>query len=483
MKSIHKQLLVSLLVGLGFVLALAGTAVYFSVRESLVSQVDSNLRDASQWVRKVNFPLISKSMDSSLPAGPAFRQKKEDDRWKEFEDPLSGYYYEIHAGSPALDKKSPSLEDQSLPDPPPLRQDQDVFATATTPNGATVRMLSTGLRLRDRIDTPRKGGKSGKNRNATVVVAYDLSNVQQTLSKVLGGILFTGLATAGASAFLVITTLRRGLRPLQHLGDEVSAIDAAHLKKRFSTEAMPTELLPIANRLNNLLARLETSFEKERRFSSDIAHELRTPIAEIKMIAEVALQWPDQRDPQKFDDIVEVTGRMEAMTETLLALARWEQGGAKLRGDDVPMAELTTECWEPWQARALERSLDVEIGVSDSLRMHADRDMLRHILGNLISNAVEYAPEQGSVVIGTVKGSDGKYVGVSVANSVDDITEEDVGNLFDRFWRRDPSRESESGHSGLGLSLAKACAEALRLDLSAFIDGPRLRFDLTERSA
>ncbi|MEM8954563.1 MAG: ATP-binding protein [Verrucomicrobiota bacterium] len=483
MRSIHKQLLVSLLVGLGLVLALAGTAVYFSVRESLLSEVDSQLRDASQWVRKSNFPLISRSGDSPLLTPPAFRQKKDDSRWKEFEDPESGYYYQIRTGNPAMDKKSLSLENRSLPDPPPLKQDQDSLATVSALDGITLRMLSSSLRLRDRPEIPRKGGRSGRTKNVTVSVAFDLVEVEQTLSKVLGGILLTGLATAGASAFLVIATLRRGLRPLQHLGDEVSAIDAANLKQRFSTEAMPRELLPIANRLNNLLARLETSFEKERRFSSDIAHELRTPIAEIRMIAEVALQWPEEQAPEKYNDIVEVAGRMEAMTETLLALARWEQGGAKLRGDDVPMAELTTECWEPWQARALERSLEVEIGVSDTLRMHADRDMLRHILGNLISNAVEYAPEKGSVVIGTVKGDDGKYVGVSVANSVDNISQEDVGNLFDRFWRRDPSRESEGGHSGLGLSLAKACAEALRLDLSAFIDGPRIRFDLTERSA
>jgi signal transduction histidine kinase len=482
MNSIHKQLLVSLLVGLGFVLALAGAAVYFSVRESLVSQVDANLRNASQWVRKSTFPLAARSQETTPPANAPFRFKKEDFRWKEFEDPESGYFYQIVDGSSSFDKKSPSLGEGSLPDPPPLNGEQEAFATVTGPDGQTLRTLSTGVRLRERPEAPR-GRRPQKNRIVTVIVANDLAEVQQTLSKVLGGILLIGLATAAASAFLVVTTLRRGLRPLQHLGDEVSAIDATNLKERFSTARMPSELQPIAQRLNNLLARLETSFDKERRFSSDIAHELRTPIAEIKMMAEVALQWPEEGGPEKFGDIAEVAGRMEAMTETLLALARWEEGGAKIRGDDVPMADLTSECWQPWEKRAQERALDVEIGVSDNLHMHADRDMLRHILGNLISNAVEYAPEQGSVIIGTVKSDDGNYVGVSVANSVDNITEEDVGNLFDRFWRRDPSRESESGHSGLGLSLAKACAEALSLDLSAFLDGRKLRFDLTERSA
>ena len=125
-------------------------------------------------------------------------------------------------------------------------------------------------------------------------VRRELDRTLATLQLVLAG---SGLLLLAATALVVPRVLRRELKPLQSLAAEAARIDAASLSARFATEGLPGELAPIAARLNELLARLEDSFERERRFSSDVAHEFRTPVAELRSLAELAIKLPDTRAP------------------------------------------------------------------------------------------------------------------------------------------------------------------------------------------
>ena len=147
-----------------------------------------------------------------------------------------------------------------------------------------------------------------------------------------------GVIAAGGAVLLVGTALNRGLKPLRDLERQTDAIDATTLDARFDPTDAPVELRPVYERLNDLIHRLETGFDRERRFSSDLAHEMRTPVAELKMLSEVALKWPDQAGAGTHAETLDIARQLESMIESLLALARWESGEVSLQKETVDLA-------------------------------------------------------------------------------------------------------------------------------------------------
>ena len=167
-----------------------------------------------------------------------------------------------------------------------------------------------------------------------LVVASDCSGLNEDLWQLVAIAAASGAVLLGATFWLIPRALREGLRPLERLGERAAAIDSHSLATRFSVSDLPEELRPIAIRLNDLLGRIEDSFERERRFSADLAHELRTPLAELRSLVECSLRWPETRDPDEHHEILAISGQMEGIVSHLLALARGEQGEVKVVGDD-----------------------------------------------------------------------------------------------------------------------------------------------------
>jgi two-component system sensor histidine kinase QseC len=310
----------------------------------------------------------------------------------------------------------------------------------------------------------------------SLVVASDSEPLEEALRELLSIGVVAGVLLAGATVWLVSRVLHRGLQPLNRLGEQAASIDADTLTTRFSTGSLPMELLPIAGRLNELLARLEISFERERRFSADVAHELRTPLAELRSMAECALKWPETRDPATDREVLAIAAQMQAMVASLLALVRGEQQqlGAQLRA--VDLAALAEEAWRPLAARAAERQLKVSWDLAPA-SAQGDAALLRSILGNLFENAVDYAPVGGEVGIRIAGGAAGAQL--RIRNSADGLAADDVAKMFDRFWRKEEAR-SGGKHFGLGLSLARMFAQAMGWTLTAALDEQRrLEFTLT----
>jgi two-component system sensor histidine kinase QseC len=250
------------------------------------------------------------------------------------------------------------------------------------------------------------------------------------------------------------------------VADQAAAIDASTLQTRFPAQEMPLELRPICERLNELLARLEQSFERERRFSADAAHELRTPIAELRSLAEVALKWPsgDGEAKTSFADTLAAARQMEGIVNGLLAITRCEAGKQRTVREQVEVAKLVDELWQPFVDKARSKELSVTRDVPAEARLETDRALFGSILNNLLSNAVEYTPPKGSIRI-RYHLQDNRWV-VTVANAVGNLRAEDLPHLFQRFWRKDTARSTPE-HSGLGLSLARAFAETLGMTLRA----------------
>lgn len=295
-----------------------------------------------------------------------------------------------------------------------------------------------------------------------IVVAKSREAVDAAIWRMRLTILLIGAGAAAGFALLVILALRSGLRPLTEVGDRVAEIDAGAFGVRFP-ENLPAELRPIATKLNDLTGRLEASFARERQFSADVAHELRTPLATMRANAEYGLKWPDEFSGDELREIHALTGEMEATVENLLALAELENASAPVSTEPVALRSLAEACWKPFSSRAAERGLIFRNQLDDESEFETDPRLLRIIVSNLLSNAASYAPQNSEIRL------DAAGCLLRVSNPAPDLRPEDLPKLFDRFWRRDPSR-ADAGHSGLGLALARSCAEALKLELRAELD-------------
>ena len=267
----------------------------------------------------------------------------------------------------------------------------------------------------------------------------------------------------GGIVLLLRLALRNGLQPLDDLAAAVSEIDPSSLHARFSSGREPLELKPIVSHLDRLMNRVEQGFLRERRFGADLAHELRTPIAEMRTKLDLAAKWPQERNDEWFEAAREINARMQRVVDTMLQLAQLEGKGESPIMEDVQLAPLIAEIWQPLRERAQERQLKTEIQCSDQVRIRGTADLWKHILANLLSNAVDYTPEGGLIRL------DVHDDGLSLANTAGDLDIEHAGQIFERFWRADGSR-SDSHHSGLGLSLVQACAHDMGFHAAASFD-------------
>ena len=272
----------------------------------------------------------------------------------------------------------------------------------------------------------------------------------------------------GATLWLIPRVLRRGLQPLDRLGEQAAAIDARSLATRFGVEGLPQELQPIAGRLNELMARMQQSFERERRFTADLAHELRTPLAELRSQAECALKWPESRDPAIDQETLAIAAQMEAMMAHMLALARGEQRQLGAQRTNVALDQAVREAWARLAGRAAQRKLNIVTQLRPA-EIPADPALLRSILNNLLENAADYAAPGGRIEI-RIEEITGRTQ-LSIANTTADLEAADLPMLFDRFWRKEAAR-SGSQHVGLGLALARTFAEAMDGTLTAAMPEP-----------
>lgn len=280
--------------------------------------------------------------------------------------------------------------------------------------------------------------------------------------------------TGGAVLLLMIPIIRlalgRGLTPLFHLADEISRIPPEGLGRKLRTAHLPPELKPVATGLNAWLARLSESFERERRFTSHAAHELRTPLAELRSIAELGAMHPDEATPERCAEIVTVSEELGSLLEKLALLARADAGRQPVRPAPVDLRKSISQIIAKLEPRASERGIRFDCHISpDTIR--TDPILWNTILQNLLGNSVSHGPV-GSVVVVRASAS-----ALKVRNPAPHLVEADLPRLFERFWSSDESRNSRD-HSGLGLSLVRACATLLGGECGATL-GPQKELEIT----
>ena len=298
-------------------------------------------------------------------------------------------------------------------------------------------------------------------KTAILTVARETAELDRMLAR-LGWVLFIVSAVAvGSMLGLSALVIRKGLKPVNDLAERLTKIGATTLSERLSLNATPAELSPIVLRLNDLLDRLHSAFDREKSFTSDAAHELRTPLAGLESALEVCAR--KDREPQAYAIVVreclDVVRGMHAMIDNLLLLARADADQIPTTPASIQLDELLEDLWRRFTKPAEARGLQIIFDIPPDLMIETDRDKLMHVLGNLLDNAVRHANANGQIRVSAQR-DNGDAV-IRISNTGSRVSADDAANVFERFWRGDESRTDTGLHCGLGLSVCKKMMNVL----------------------
>jgi heavy metal sensor kinase len=298
-----------------------------------------------------------------------------------------------------------------------------------------------------------------EDRPLLIRLAYSSAPIEQG---VLQFVVLLLLAVPPALLFAAVAGYRmaRGaLQPLQKMALRAETITASDLGQRLPVENPNDELGHMARVFNDLLQRLQNSFEILKRFTADASHELRTPLSSIRSVGEVALQrlhtTEEYRDT--IGSMLEEVTRLTEMVDGLLSISRADAGQFVLHRTTFSALELAREVVTLLGLLAEEKGQQIQIEGDADLTVNADRFVLQRGVGNIVENAIKHGPGGSRILILVAR--TGNYVDISVEDRGETIPEPLREKIFERFFRIDASRSRDAGGSGLGLAIAKWAIE------------------------
>ncbi|MGH7952122.1 MAG: heavy metal sensor histidine kinase [Limisphaerales bacterium] len=293
------------------------------------------------------------------------------------------------------------------------------------------------------------------NARQEIQVALDISPEEAFLQRyrrnLAWAVLFGVLFSAVTGAFVA----RRGMRPLVDLTQVTDRISASQLHERIASDGWPKELASLATGFDRMLDRLEDSFRRLSQFSGDLAHELRTPINNLRGEAGVALS--QSRTPEEYrrtlESSLEEYARLTRLIDNLLFLARADSPAvdiARVRFDARKAVDAICEYYD-----ALAEDRGVKISCEGQGDLHADPVLFRQVVSNLLSNALNHTPRGGQVLVSVCE-HENHGLEVRVNDTGCGISSEHLPRIFDRLYRVDPARSQHPDGAGLGLSIVKS---------------------------
>ena len=498
MRSLRFRLLVAMMAGVVVVIALFGAVIYASIRGALVAEIDQSLLTAAQSLAatlkvdhgKVEFGSREHSIATEKPADLVFISRV----WLDGElvrSPRSA------ADEPALgpfcgSAGAAAFRSIETADGRPLRAVGLAIAFQTRPEDAVgenaterereaLRQLGKEPknerekreweRNRERVKKQAEAEREQRRKEAraappvdhelTIVIARDSSELLARLSGLRWLLIGAGAGTVLIGVGITLATLHRGLVPLTRVAAEIAALKADDLAAQLSPRGLPSEMAPIVERLNDLLGRVAAAFSRERAFAADAAHELRTPVAGLRTTLEVALATSPSAAEQReaLADALHITLQMQSLVENLLTLTRLESGHIAVSDEPIDLAALIDECWRGQRQLAVKRGLKFENRLPEGLTTRSDKTLLGIVFANLLQNASQYTNEGGRVWVDA--GVEDGWLTATVANTGCTLARDQLGQVFERFWRGDAARSWTGLHAGLGLALVQRIVTAL----------------------
>jgi two-component system heavy metal sensor histidine kinase CusS len=340
-------------------------------------------------------------------------------------------------------------------------------------NGAPIRGILTDVRLRD--------GEA-----ASVLVARNMSDRWLLLDRYRDELNLAGIAGVLLAIVLSYVLIRAALRPLRDIAASASLVTVNRLHTRIEVARVPSELKALVSALNAMFERVELGFQRLSRFTADLAHDMRTPLSNMRGAAEVALARPRSADEYEtlLASNLEECDRLSRMIENVLFLARAEHPQFVKHMREFGAALELTHIADYFEGVAEEAHVTVRVSGAASLT--ADLELFRRAVSNLLANAIRYTPRGGEIVLDAAASAGA--VRITVSNPGQPIAAEHLERIFDRFYRIDPSRstlpsaglsQASTGSTGLGLAIVRTIMELHGGTVRAESDMHGTRFILT----
>jgi two-component system OmpR family sensor kinase len=296
-----------------------------------------------------------------------------------------------------------------------------------------------------------------------LIVLHSLSGQNEMLETIrltFTWMILVGLLLAGTGGYFLA---RKSLAPVVAMGEHARRIGATNLHDRLPVLNAHDELGQLATTFNDLLNRLDESFERQRRFVADASHELRTPLAILRGEAEVAMSQQGRTAEAYLESLGilhEETSRLIKIVEDLFTLTRADSGQYLLCPEEVYLEEIVADCAHSMRTLAREKHIELQLDAASECLVRGDQALLRRMILNLLDNAIKYTAEFGRVDIACRPAAAGFEI--TVTDTGPGIPVELHGRIFERFFRADParSRSGREGGAGLGLSIALWIAQA-----------------------
>lgn len=450
-KSIKRNIILTSLLWVGVILTISATTANWLIVSWLEDSFDNNLLVKAQ----VLLTLI-----------------EEDDEGLEFE---------------FADEFMPEFERNESPEYFQFRfADGRVFESSNSLNGADMPFADISPRTQSFIDIRLSDGQYGRQLQLNFIPQLDeelrsetkttsdeemillISRERETLDFLTLLVNLTLLFSIPVVLLFIYVAIRvatdRGLRPLEELKSQLENLHVNGLDAPITINTTVADMDSLVNVINQALERISDNFKREQRFTSDAAHELRTPIAELMNMAEVAIKWPKKVDQEDFySDVLKSSEKMHLIVNSLFELARCKKLSSDFESTPINVAETLAQNWRKYSAQADGKSVRFEFLGDPNLQVSTSPVEFDLIVSNLLSNAVEYSVEN-STVSAQLSMGDGAAT-LTIFNLTDKLDTKDIPHLFESLWRKDDSRSSES-HIGMGLTIVKAYIEVLQLSIS-----------------
>ena len=417
---------------LAVVLSAFGVSAFIEMRHSIHRTVDEELQIRAEGVHQLIVRTIQRGAEGDLQEGlREHTELRQGGALLQVSDEQGNWLY-----------RSPVMSDYGVPRP------------ASIPRRA-VDYLKSSVPLRIWSEKVNVGGQT-----YLIQTAFEMDDFYAALDdfSLLLFISIPSLLVCAAAGGYWIST--RALAPVDQITQTARTISAQNLSSRLVVPKTRDELQRLSETLNGMLERLEAAFKKITQFTADASHELRTPVAVMRTRAELSLRKARSADEYR-EVIAEVLTELEktsGLIEQLMFLARADSGAETLHFNPTNVVEVLHEACHQGSALAEAKQIAFREQIPpDSLWIQGDAGSLRRLFLILIDNAVKYTPANGKVEV-SLQRNDG-YAVAQVRDTGIGITETDLPNVFERFYRADKVRSRESGGVGLGLSIGRWITE------------------------
>jgi signal transduction histidine kinase len=471
MKSIKARMTISLLSAILLLLALGTVTGYVSVRSWMITQFDQALLEKAHafvGMMKKEHGDISFELHGDLM--PDFRRKNRPE------------YFQIRTADGEPIGESHSLNGESMDWPKNIDSPPQIW-DLRLPDGRNGRVayikVAPGIEQTDGVEEREERGSehghetkqqdAAESMTVQIMLARDRNELDNNLNLLLWGALgFSAIILLGVGLVIPVI-VRWGLTPVMNMANHIQTVDSDTLNQRLSSAGVPRELQNIYANYNALLQRIEEAFLREKRMTADMAHELRTPIAELRALVDVSLKHPDDAKfaLDALQDAHQVAIQMENIVSAMLTLARVEANIESLDTEAADLVALIHKQWHDVQDMGRHKSIEASLELPQTMPIHSNPAMLTCILRNLFENAFEYCPAKGIVDCRLTKTD--SLVILELQNSNTTLKAGDLPHMLKPFWRKQESR-TDDNHSGLGLSLAHALAKALSATIEVAIE-------------